>query len=452
MRIHLIAIGGSAMHNVALALHRAGHSVTGSDDQIREPSKSRLHSAGIAPANEGWFPDKIDRSIDIIILGMHAKSNNPELLRAIELGLTIQSYPEFLYHRNLLQKRIVIGGSHGKTTITSMVMHAMQSNEMQFNYMVGAQLEHFDCMVRIDNEPEWAIFEGDEYLSSPVDPRPKFLWYRPKIALLSGIAWDHINVFPTKEHYVKQFETFLTTIEENGHLIWCEEDQELSNLIQKLDLSHLRLIPYKTPKAVPAGPTTTEIEFEDGAKIETHLVGAHNFQNIAGARNVAQSMGMDPNDFDQAITTFSGAARRLETLLQTDDFTLFQDFAHAPSKVRATTESIRTAFPNRQLTAVLELHTFSSLNAAFLPTYKNSLSKAHQAIVFYDPKVLESKGMPDLSIEFVQSCFCDDQSVQVITSIEELQQKFSEIPRQQRTVLLMTSGWFGGLNIREVFN
>ncbi|MDA0913239.1 MAG: Mur ligase family protein [Bacteroidetes bacterium] len=452
MRIHLIAIGGSAMHNIALALHRAGHSVTGSDDQIREPSKSRLYSAGIAPENEGWFPDKIDRSIDIVILGMHAKSNNPELLRAMEIGLTIQSYPEFLYHRNLTQKRIVIGGSHGKTTITSMVMHAMQSISIPFNYMVGAQLENFDCMVRIDDENEWAIFEGDEYLSSPIDSRPKFLWYRPQIALLSGIAWDHINVFPTKDHYVQQFEAFITTIEKNGQLIWCEEDQELSNLIQKLDLSHLRLSPYKTPKAMPIGNSITELEFEDGASIKTQLVGAHNYQNIGGARSVATAMGLDSYDFDQAITTFKGAAKRLETLVETDDFTLYQDFAHAPSKVRATTESIRTAFPNRQLTAVLELHTFSSLNAAFLPTYKNSLNEAHQAIVFFDPKVLESKGMPILSKEFVQSCFCDDQSVQVITSIEELQQKFSEIPRQQRTVLLMTSGWFGGLNIREVFN
>lgn len=198
MRVHFIAIGGSAMHNIALAVKAAGHIVSGSDDQIFEPSRSRLASRGLLPAQEGWFPEQLTSELDVVVLGMHARPDNPELLQAQHLGLNIQSYPEFLRTCNEHARRVVIGGSHGKTTVTSMILHAMNQMNASTNYMVGAQLEGFDRMVEIDPNRDWCILEGDEYLSSPIDRRPKFFWYGGHFTLLTGIAWDHINVFPTE--------------------------------------------------------------------------------------------------------------------------------------------------------------------------------------------------------------------------------------------------------------
>ncbi len=444
MHIHFIAIGGSAMHNLALALHDAGHRVSGSDDHINEPSRGRLERAGLLPPEEGWFPHQITAAIDRIILGMHAKPDNPELLRASELGLTIQSYPEFLHEINAQKKRVVIGGSHGKTTITSMLMHALRGTNVQFNYMVGAQLEGFERMVELQSEGEWAILEGDEYLSSPIDRRPKFLWYEPEVALLSSIAWDHINVFPTEAEYAEQFSLFLKTVLPGGVVVWCQENTRLAEIIASCGRKDLNWVTYQTPKHKTLPDGLSELTFPDGAIIHTTLVGAHNYQNIAGARELARIMNVNLSAFDSAIEHFKGAARRLETFSEGERFTVYRDFAHAPSKVSATTTAVKAAFPLRKLTAVFELHTFSSLNAEFLPTYANALEAADEAIVFYSPAVLTQKGLPALDPEFIRSCFGGDSSLQIMTDVAELEQVIGSVSLEHRTILLMSSGWFQG--------
>jgi len=451
MQIHFIAIGGSAMHNLALALHDAGHQVTGSDDQINEPSRSRLALAGLLPVSDGWHPERIKPELDCVILGMHAKAENPELARAQELGLRIQSYPEFLYEINSEKRRLVIGGSHGKTTITSMLMHALRGSRENFNYMVGAQLDGFDRMVELNSPGDWAIFEGDEYLSSPIDRRPKFLWYNPELALLSGIAWDHINVFPTEAHYFHQFELFLQTIQPGGTVIWCEEDSHLAEVVKQCDRSDLHWIPYSTPRHELMHGGTTRITFQDGCTIETNLVGQHNYQNMAGARALCLAMGLDAAYFDRSIPTFHGAARRLETFLEGNNFTIYRDFAHAPSKVAATTEAVKGAFPGRQLTAVFELHTFSSLNRDFLPTYANTLQAADEAVVFFSPEVLSHKNLPALETDFVKRCFGGEEEVEIMTDPTQIETFLSRLDLENRTVLLMSSGWFQGADLLSSF-
>ena len=439
MRIHFIAIGGSAMHNLALALHDAGHVVTGSDDQILEPSRSRLEAAGLLPDREGWFPDRITGEIDVVILGMHARTDNPELAAAQALGLSVQSYPEFLYHETQSKQRGVIGGSHGKTTVTSMVLHVLQAMGRPTDFMVGAQLEGFDRMVSLSQSVDLAVFEGDEYLSSPIDRRPKFFWYRPHITLLTGIAWDHINVFPTEADYVEQFAHYLTTVEPGGTVVYCSEDERLAELVRA---SGVQALPYATPdwEETPEGVL---LRFEGGGHCLTRLVGTHNFQNIAGARALCTALGIGPSDFDRAIASFQGAARRLQPIEESDQAVVYRDFAHAPSKVKATTAGVRASFPDRRLLACFELHTFSSLNRDFLPTYAGALDAADEAVVYFDPEVLAHKRLPELDPAFVQRCF-QRSDLRVVTSKEELEAVWADWQSGPRAVLLMSSGWFSG--------
>jgi UDP-N-acetylmuramate: L-alanyl-gamma-D-glutamyl-meso-diaminopimelate ligase len=444
MRIHLIAIGGSAMHNFALALSHLGHKVSGSDDQIFEPSRSRLASAGLLPDKDGWQVSRITEEIDVVILGMHARTDNPELARATELGLDIQSYPEFLYNAIQNKTRVVVGGSHGKTTITSMILHVLSTSGRKTDYMVGAQLEGFDRMLELDNDHDIAIIEGDEYLSSPIDKRSKFLHYKPHVAIITGIAWDHINVFPTEESYLESFRDFLRTLEPDGTVVYCAEDDKLVKLVTEARQSRpdLNFIEYFTPQSVP-GNTSTTITYRDGTQYNTNLVGAHNYQNLAGARTVCAQIGISESTFDNAIEGFSGASRRLEVSTEREGYTVFRDFAHAPSKLKATQAGVVGSFPERKVTAVFELHTFSSLNIDFLPQYKDSMNSVDKAIVFYDPEVVAHKRLPAISVNEVIEAF-NRPDLEVITTVADLEARLEIIPRDNHCVLMMSSGRFGG--------
>ena len=382
MNIHFIAIGGSAMHNLALALHHKGYKVTGSDDTIFEPSKSRLSKHNLLPETFGWFPERITNSLDAVILGMHAKADNPELLKAKELGLKIYSYPEFLYEQSKQKTRVVIGGSHGKTTITAMILHVMNYHDKEVDYMVGAQLEGFDTMVHLTEENDFIVLEGDEYLSSPIDRRPKFHLYKPNIALLSGIAWDHINVFPTFENYVEQFKIFADSMSRGGILVYNEEDPTVKQVAEEATAPTRKHAYTTAAYSVENGKTLLETP-EGPMPIE--IFGAHNLNNLAGAKWICQHMGVDEDEFYEAISTFKGASKRLEKITENNNAVVYKDYAHSPSKVSATTKAVKNQYPDRKLVACLELHTYSSLNAEFLDQYEGALDAADKAIVFYSP-------------------------------------------------------------------
>lgn len=446
MRVHFIAIGGSAMHNLALALHAKGDQVSGSDDVIFEPSKSRLVKAGILPEEFGWFEQKITQEIDVVILGMHAKEDNPELKKALELGLKVYSYPEFLYEHSKSKTRVVIGGSHGKTTITSMILHVLNFWNKEVDYMVGAQLEGFDRMVHLTDENEFILLEGDEYLSSPIDKRPKFHLYQPNIALLSGIAWDHINVFPTFEDYKKQFSIFVDKIIDGGTLVYNQEDEVLTGVV--LEGQHpIRKIPYTTPKHRLEG-NHTFLETEEG-ELPLEIFGAHNLNNLAGAQWICQLMGIDLMDFYEAISSFKGASKRLELVSKTSNSVIYKDFAHAPSKVKATTNAVRTQYPKSNFIAVLELHTYSSLNPEFITEYKGCLSAADRAIVFYDPHALAIKKMESISKEQIKEAFGLTE-LEVYTDPKELSEILYDLKLSDSALLFMSSGNFGGLDLKLI--
>ena len=446
MRVHFIAIGGSAMHNLALALQAKGDQVSGSDDVIFEPSKSRLEAVGLLPESFGWFEDKITSDIDMVVLGMHAKEDNPELKKALELGLNVYSYPEFLYEHSKSKTRVVIGGSHGKTTITSMILHVLNFWNKEVDYMVGAQLEGFDRMVHLTDTNEFIVLEGDEYLSSPIDRRPKFHLYQPNIALLSGIAWDHINVFPTFEDYKKQFSIFVDQIIDGGTLVYNAEDQVLSEVVLEKD-HPIRKIPYHTPSYHLEG-TQTYIETEEG-DLPLEIFGAHNLNNLAGAQWICQLMGIDPMEFYEAITSFKGASKRLELVHENDQLTIFKDFAHAPSKVVATTNAVKEQYSNSKFIAVLELHTYSSLNQEFIVQYKDSLKAADRAIVFFDPHALKIKNMESISHDQIKKAF-NDSELEVYDDPQQLAQMLYELQTQNATLLFMSSGNFGGLELTRI--
>ncbi|MGJ8666834.1 MAG: UDP-N-acetylmuramate--L-alanine ligase [Patiriisocius sp.] len=446
MRVHFIAIGGSAMHNLALALHNKGYQVTGSDDEIFNPSKARLEAKGLLPEEFGWFPEKISEDIDAVILGMHAKKDNPELAKAKELGLTIYSYPEFLYEQSKNKTRVVIGGSHGKTTITSMILHVMHYHHKEVDYMVGAQLEGFDTMVHLTEENDFMILEGDEYLSSPIDRRPKFHLYKPNIALLSGIAWDHINVFPTYENYVEQFEIFLTEITNGGAIIYNEEDAEVKRVVEETE-SQIKKYPYKTPEyTVEDGETL--LETEDGP-MPIEIFGKHNLNNLEGARWICQLMGVQQEDFYEAIATFKGASKRLEKIAESATAIAFKDFAHSPSKVRATTQAVKNQYPDKKLVACLELHTYSSLNPEFLKEYKGALDAADKAVVFYSPHAVLLKNLAEVKDSQITEAFDRDDLV-VFTNPADFKTYLFTQDFKNTALLLMSSGNYGGLDFDEV--
>lgn len=446
MNVHFIAIGGSAMHNLAIALYKKGYRVTGSDDEVFEPSKSRLKKHGLLPEREGWYPENITPELDAVILGMHARQDNPELLRAQQLGLKIFSYPEYLYEQAKDKIRVVIGGSHGKTTITSMVMHVLSFNNIKFDYMVGAQLEGFDTMVSLTDEAKIAVFEGDEYLSSPIDLRPKFHLYFPHIALLSGIAWDHINVFPTFPFYVEQFSKFVDLIEPNGSYIYYEKDENLQQIAVQ-SRNDIEKLPYWSHDSVIENGITYLLA--DGKKIKLQIFGDHNLQNISGAQLICCQLGLSDEQFYAAIAEFKGASRRLEVLAQKEDCVVFNDFAHSPSKLKATTEAVKKQFPERKLVACLELHTFSSLKKDFLPQYKNSMNAADMAIVYFNPHTIEHKKLEPITEEQVAEAF-DSPGMMISTDSDQLFAYLKSQEWENANLLLMTSGNFSGKNLRQL--
>jgi UDP-N-acetylmuramate: L-alanyl-gamma-D-glutamyl-meso-diaminopimelate ligase len=446
MRTHFIAIGGAAMHNLALALHHKGYFVTGSDDAIFEPSKSRLEKHELLPAKFGWFPEKITADIDAIILGMHAKDDNPELLKAKELGLKIYSYPEFLYEQSKNKTRVVIGGSHGKTTITSMILHVMHYHNIEVDYMVGAQLEGFDTMVHLTETNDFIVLEGDEYLSSPIDRRPKFHLYQPNIALISGIAWDHINVFPTFENYVEQFEIFVNQITKGGILVYNEEDEIVKKVAEEAT-NPIRKIPYQTPNYEVENGTTL-LETPEGP-MPIEVFGAHNLNNLGGAKWICQNMGVDEADFYEAIATFKGASKRLEKIAEGKGKVAFKDFAHSPSKVSATTKAVKNQYPDRKLVACLELHTYSSLNAEFLKEYEGALDSADVAVVFYSPDAVKIKQLEEVTYEQIADSFKRNDLI-IYTNPTEFKDFLFASNFDDSALLLMSSGNYGGLDFEEV--
>jgi UDP-N-acetylmuramate: L-alanyl-gamma-D-glutamyl-meso-diaminopimelate ligase len=443
MQIHFIAIGGSAMHNLALALHHKGYRISGSDDVIFEPSAGRLAAQGLLPEQFGWYPEKIDRNLDAVILGMHAKADNPELLRAQESGITIYSYPEFLYEQAKNKTRVVIGGSHGKTTITSMILHVMKYHNRPVDYMVGAQLEGFDRMVHLTEENDFMVLEGDEYLSSPIDRRPKFHLYRPNIALLSGIAWDHINVFPTFENYVEQFQIFVDGIVQGGSITYNTEDPEVKRLVESSQ-GAIRKFPYRTPDYfVENGKTFLETP-EGPMPIE--IFGRHNLGNLAGAKWICQNMGVDEADFYEAIASFKGASKRLEKIAEHKSAVAYKDFAHSPSKVAATALAVREQYPERRLIACLELHTYSSFNPEFLKEYKATLDNADTAVVFYLPESVKIKRLSAVSSAQIGEAFDRDDLV-IFTEAEAFRDYLFQQNFEDSVLLLMSSGNYGGLDL-----
>jgi UDP-N-acetylmuramate: L-alanyl-gamma-D-glutamyl-meso-diaminopimelate ligase len=446
MNIHFIAIGGSAMHNLAIALHQKGYQVSGSDDTIHNPSKSRLEKYGLLPNEFGWFPERITSNLDAIILGMHAKIDNVELLKAQELGLKIYSYPEFLYEQSKDKTRVVIGGSHGKTTITSMILHVLNYHEKEVDYMVGAQLEGFETMVHLTEENDFIVLEGDEYLSSPIDMRPKFHLYKPNIALLSGIAWDHINVFPTFENYTDQFRIFTDAMIPGGSMVYNEEDAVVKEVVEA-SVNQIKKYAYSTPNHfIEDGVTYLETTEGD---LPLEIFGKHNLQNLAGAKWICQHMGIDEDDFYEAIESFSGASKRLEKIAENTGTVIFKDFAHSPSKVAATTQAVKAQYKNRTVLACLELHTYSSLNAAFLEEYKGALDAADKAVVFYSPHAVKIKQLEEVTAAQIASAFERDGLI-IYTNPQEFKDFLFNQNLENTALLLMSSGDYGGLNFEEL--
>lgn len=444
MKIHLIAIGGSAMHNMAIALHLKGYEVTGSDDEIFEPSKGRLKKHGLLPDKIGWDVNNITVDLDAVILGMHAREDNPELIKAQELGLNIYSYPEYIFNQSKDKKRIVIGGSHGKTSITAMILHVLNALDFNYDYMVGAQLEGFECMVKLSHDAPIIILEGDEYLSSPIDRRPKFHLYKAHTAVISGIAWDHINVFPTFENYVDQFKIFVDQIEENGRLIYCNLDKEVKSIGDNYQGAS---VGYSThDHKIVNGKT---ILIDDGKEYPISVFGGHNLQNLNAALNVALDLGISKNDFYTSIASFTGASKRLELVKEVETCAVYKDFAHSPSKLKATSKAMKDQFENRSLVACMELHTFSSLNEDFLKQYEGCMDSPDAAYVFFSPKALAHKKLPEISSEQVYQAF-GRKDLKVFTSSEDLVNELKSKDWTQQNLLLMSSGNFEGVDFTEL--
>ncbi len=443
MRVHFIAIGGSAMHNLAIALHNKGYEVSGSDDEIFEPSRGRLQKYGLLPGTIGWDVSRISSRLDAVILGMHAKSDNPELLRAKELGLKIFSYPEYLYEQSKDKKRVVIGGSHGKTTITAMILHVLRMADVDCDYMVGAQLEGFEVMVRLSKEAGIMIIEGDEYLTSPIDKRPKFHLYKPDIALLSGVAWDHINVFPTFDNYVEQFREFIRLITANGTLIYCADDEILRQICHG-SRNDIKLIPYSAPEYFISDGISSLIN--NGKAYPLMVFGRHNLMNLNGALWICRELGVSDEVFLESIRSFKGASKRLEFVAGNSSVTVFKDFAHAPSKVKATLHAVKEQYPSKHIVTCLELHTYSSLSKEFLTHYLHSLDEADLPMVYFNPHAIELKRLPPITKEQVKEGFGNSR-LEVLTDSKELSKRLLGINWNNSVLLLMSSGNYDGLDL-----
>lgn len=445
-KVHFIAVGGAVMHNMAMALHHKGYAVSGSDDEIFEPARGRLEKLGLLPAKEGWFPEKITKDLDAIILGMHARLDNPELVRANELGIKVYSFPEYIYEQSKDKTRIVIGGSHGKTTITAMIMHVFRQCGMDFDYMVGSQLEGFETMVKLTDTAPVIVLEGDEYLTSPLDPRPKFHLYLPHIALLSGIAWDHINVFPTYDIYTDQFRKFIDLIQPQGSLVYCAEDKDLIKIASEAR-QDIKRLPYGIPAhRMEQGITILETPFGD---VSLKVFGQHNLMNLEGARMVCEQAGISAQKFYAAISDFKGAAKRLELLGASGNTAVYKDFAHSPSKLKATVEAVSQQFPTRELVAVMELHTFSSLSQDFLDHYKHCMDEAHTAVVYFNPHTIAHKKLPPITGDQVIEAFGRN-DLRVFTDSKLLEEFILSQEWRNKNLLLMSSGAFDGMDLGRI--
>ncbi len=447
MNVHFIAIGGSAMHNLAIALHLKGYHVTGSDDEIFDPAKSRLQRYGLLPESYGWHPERITKDLDAIVLGMHARIDNPELLKAQELGLKIFSYPEYLYEQSKGKTRVVVGGSHGKTTTTAMILHVLQHCGIEADYMVGAQLEGFEVMVRLSETAKVMVIEGDEYLTSPIDRRPKFHLYKPHVAIVTGIEWDHINVFPTFEIYKDQFAQFVNLIEPGGRLIYCNDDAE----VRDVALKNTRTDIAKQPYDVPPHEVVEGITYLDTAhgRVPLRVFGNHNLLNLTAARYACNSLGVTDEQFDEAIQSFGGASKRLELVKATMDCAVYKDFAHAPSKLRATIAAMKGQYPNRRLVACMELHTFSSLTAEFLKQYAGTMDRADVPYVYFSQHALQLKKLPDLDPEQVKASFANER-VRVFTDSKQMVEELRKMHWQDANLLMMSSGNFDGIDFKQL--
>lgn len=448
MKIHLIAIGGSIMHNLAIALYLKGYEISGSDDEIFNPAQDMLKKYNLLPEKEGWDTSRIHSDLDAVIVGMHAREDNPELKMAKELNLKVYSFPEYVYEQTRNKTRVVIGGSHGKTTITSMIMHVLRFNKLDFDYLVGSRLEGFETMVKLTEDAPIAIFEGDEYLSSPIDPRPKFHVYRPNIGFISGIAWDHINVFPSYENYLDQFQLFLRKIEPGGSLIYQAEDAELEKIV-KTGPREIKYIPYFTH---PYEIDNNKTYLIDGTqKFPVLIFGKHNMQNLQGAKTVCKELGISNEKFNEAIKSFKGAARRLQILKDSNSSCIYFDFAHSPSKVKATIDAVKEQYPERELISIFELHTFSSLKESFLPEYKNTLENADKAFVYYSPETLKHKKLKAINPEQVLEAF-GTENLTVFTIRGELEKKVKEMNHDNKNFLIMSSGNFSGIDFTNIID
>jgi UDP-N-acetylmuramate: L-alanyl-gamma-D-glutamyl-meso-diaminopimelate ligase len=446
MKVHFIAIGGSAMHNLAIALFKKGYIISGSDDEIFEPSKSRLAKYSLLPEKEGWDEGKIHSGLDAVILGMHAKADNPELMKSEKLGLKIFSYPEFLYEQAKNKKRVVIGGSHGKTTITAMILHVLRENHLDCDYMVGAQLEGFEVMVKLSEEAPVMIFEGDEYLTSPIDRRPKFHLYKPDIALLSGIAWDHINVFPTFENYIEQFTTFINLITPGGDLIYCNDDNELRKICPSTR-SDIHLFPYSiVDHFIRDGKTFVRY---NNQTIPLELFGNHNLLNMNGARIVCNLLGIDDDNFYKAISSFKGASKRLELVKKNDKTSVFKDFAHSPSKLQATIKAVKEQFPERKLVACMELHTYSSLSKEFLSHYRGTMDVADYPVIYFNPHAIQLKKLSPISKKDIMDGF-SNQKLEIFNDSKLLWERLIAENWENKNLLLMSSGDYDGMDLARL--
>ncbi|MGI4022737.1 MAG: UDP-N-acetylmuramate--L-alanine ligase [Janthinobacterium lividum] len=444
MKVHFIAMGGSAMHNLAIALHKKGFAVTGSDDVFTDPSKSRLARFGLLPETEGWNVSKITLELGAVILGMHAKVDNPELVEAQQKGIKIYSYPEYVFEQSRNKTRVVIGGSHGKTTITSMILHVLKEASRDFDYLVGAQLEGFDTMVKITDEAPLIVIEGDEYLASPIDRRPKFHLYQANIGVISGIAWDHINVFPTFDIYLQQFALFIDTISVNGKLIYCEQDEVLKQLVETHDSTTVEKIAYHLPQHKITNGITSLIY--QNQKYPLQVFGDHNLLNLQAAKEVCMQLDIDAETFYKAISSFKGAAKRLELIGHNQQTNVYKDFAHSPSKLSATIKAVKSQFPNRKLIACMELHTFSSLNKDFLQEYAGTMDAAEEAIVFIDKRTFLQKSMEPYAASMVKDAF-EKKDLLFFDDPKLLFNHLKQLNLMDTNLLMMSSGTFAGTDL-----
>lgn len=443
MRIHCISHWWRVTSSLAIQLKLLGHNVTGHDDEIYEPSKSALAQHGLLPQHEWWDADSVTSDIDMIVLGMHASADNPELLRAKELGLMIKSYPEVIYEFSKNKMRVVIAGSHGKTTTTSMVMHVLKHNGISFDWVVGGIVPGFDTMVSLDDNHKIIIIEWDEYPDGKINMTAKMLLYKHNIGILNGIAWDHITTYPTFDSYLLPFQTFVDQTPTDGFLGYYQDDQEVTNIMEHTDTQAQTVWYTVHPHIIRDGITYLQTPQWE---VKLSIFWAHNCINISAAKLVCNQLDLSDEQFYAAIWSFTGAGNRLQLIHQDDakHLTILRDFAHSPSKLTATINAVKTQYPDRTIIGLFELHTFASLSASFLPEYKWSFDAADIACVYYDDHTFQIKRMTPLTKEVVINGFGRSDLV-VQDSANDLQAWYDNLDLTNSVVVLMSSGNFGGV-------